>query len=95
MNIMNLEKINREVNSLCRKVGAYIEGEQHLIGQQDIDKKGLHDYVTRVDKRSEKKLVDGLSKIPSASAVSAPPPSTLPGLPVAASMASGSTAKHD
>ncbi len=91
MNIMNLEKINREVNTLCRKVGAYIEGEQHLIGQKDIDSKGLHDYVTRVDKRSEEKLVDGLSKIPPGSAVSAPPPSTWPGLHVDVSTASGNT----
>lgn len=63
MSIMNLEKINHEVNILCQEVGAYIEGEQHRIRQKDIDSKGLHDYVTRVDKLSEEKLVDSLSKI--------------------------------
>ncbi|RLD57242.1 MAG: inositol monophosphatase [Bacteroidetes bacterium] len=60
---MDLASLNQKVNTLCRLVGEYMAGEQHTLSGQDIDTKGLHDYVTHVDKNSEKMLVDGLEKL--------------------------------
>ncbi len=60
---MNLASLNKEVNELCKLVGSYIEDEQHKLSGDDINTKGLHDYVTHVDKNSEKMLVEGLAKI--------------------------------
>ncbi|HSG67966.1 MAG TPA: inositol monophosphatase family protein, partial [Bacteroidales bacterium] len=58
-----LHDLNEEVISLSKKVGYFIAGEQQNITSADIGLKGLHDYVTHVDKTSEKRLVEGLSKI--------------------------------
>jgi myo-inositol-1(or 4)-monophosphatase len=60
---MNLERINIEVNALCREVGSFMMYEQDQLNKSDIKEKGLHDYVTHVDRQSEQKLIDGLSKI--------------------------------
>lgn len=61
--IMNLGSLNKQLNELCRNVGAYMLLEQERLGKDDIDTKGLHDYVTHVDRESEQKLIDGLSEI--------------------------------
>ncbi len=60
---MDLKALNLEVNELCLRAGKYIAGEQQGLSAGDIDIKGLHDYVTRVDKRSEEMLVEGLGKL--------------------------------
>lgn len=60
---MDLNILSREVVELSKEVGAYIASEQKKLGNEDIDKKGLHDYVTYVDKQSELKLIDGLEGI--------------------------------
>ncbi|MEN8225354.1 MAG: inositol monophosphatase family protein [Bacteroidota bacterium] len=60
---MNLERINKAVNDLCIEAGNYISSEQRKLSSDDIAVKGLHDYVTHVDRQSEKMLVDGLSGI--------------------------------
>ncbi len=60
---MDLKTLNLEVNELCRHAGTYIAGEQHSLSSRDIDIKGLHDYVTHVDKRSEEMLVEGLGRL--------------------------------
>lgn len=60
---MNLASLNKEVNELCQLVGSYIDDEQHKLSSEDINTKGLHDYVTHVDRNSEKMLVEGLAKI--------------------------------
>lgn len=60
---MNLQDINIQVNSLCRQVGSFMIHEQDQLSKSDIQEKGLHDYVTHVDKQSEEKLIDGLSSI--------------------------------
>jgi myo-inositol-1(or 4)-monophosphatase len=59
---MDLASLNQKANTLCREVGEYMAGEQHTLSGQDIDSKGLHDYVTHVDRNSEKMLVEGLEK---------------------------------
>lgn len=58
-----IEKLMDGVIGLCQEVGSYINSEQNKITQSAIDTKGLHDYVTHVDKQSESLLIDGLSKL--------------------------------
>jgi myo-inositol-1(or 4)-monophosphatase len=58
--IMNYSSLNIQVNELCREVGKYMLQEQDRLGSDDIDTKGLHDYVTHVDMESERRLIDGL-----------------------------------
>ena len=58
---MDLKALNTQVNALCRSVGDYMSLEQEKLSNRDIATKGLHDYVTHVDRQSEQMLVDGLS----------------------------------
>ncbi len=60
---MNLEKIVSEANTLIRKTGQFLKSEITKIKTTDIEHKNSHDFVTYVDKTSEKMLVEGLSSI--------------------------------
>ncbi|MFC2104904.1 inositol monophosphatase family protein [Bacteroidota bacterium] len=60
---MNLEKICLQVIDLTKVVGEFILSEKNNIKQLNIEEKGLHDFVTYIDKTSEQKLVEGLSEI--------------------------------
>ena len=60
---MNLEKICHQVTDLTKEVGQFILNEKNNNTQIDIEVKGLHDFVTYVDKTSEQKIVDVLKKI--------------------------------
>jgi myo-inositol-1(or 4)-monophosphatase len=59
---MNLENICQQVTDLTKSVGEFILSEKNNITHLNIEEKGLHDFVTHVDKTSEQKLVDGLTK---------------------------------
>ena len=53
--------MNEQVNELCSSVGRYMLREAGQASAVRISTtKGLHDYVTHVDRESEKRLVDGL-----------------------------------
>jgi len=60
---MNLEKIVSQANTLIRKTGQFLKFEITKVKATDIEHKDIHDFVTYVDKTSEKKLVEGLSAI--------------------------------
>jgi len=60
---MNLEHICTQVCNLSKEVGLFIKSERNSNKNINIEVKGIHDFVTYVDKTSEKKLVDELSKI--------------------------------
>lgn len=60
---MNLEHICNQVCSLSKEVGLFIKNERNSNKNIHVEEKGIHDFVTYVDKTSEKKLVDGLGKI--------------------------------
>ncbi len=60
---MNLEKIVTGANNLIYETGQFLRNEITQISVLDIENKNVHDFVTYVDKTSEKKLVKGLSKI--------------------------------
>jgi myo-inositol-1(or 4)-monophosphatase len=58
--MMNLENLCVEVKSLAIETGNFILNEQKRFSSEDIQSKGLHNYVTYVDMTSEEKLVNGL-----------------------------------
>jgi myo-inositol-1(or 4)-monophosphatase len=60
---MDYQDICLKVTFLCKTVGDFIINENHKITNEKIEIKGKHDYVTYVDKTSEKMLVDELSKL--------------------------------
>ena len=60
---MNLESICEQVRALTKEVGGFIQREKSNINNDNIEIKGLNDFVTYVDKTSEKKLVEKLLNI--------------------------------
>jgi myo-inositol-1(or 4)-monophosphatase len=60
---MNYETILEEMKSLAIVAGSYIRTERKTFTAEQIFEKGLHDYVTKVDKASEKMIVSELSKL--------------------------------
>lgn len=60
---MNLELITKQVTNLCRGVGIFLKNELKNLKESDIESKGLNNFVTYVDKTSEKRLVRELGKI--------------------------------
>ncbi|MBI9039120.1 MAG: inositol monophosphatase [Bacteroidales bacterium] len=60
---MDFELITKQVCELSLEVGEFLKKEIHNIAPNDIEEKGKHDFVTYVDKTSEKKIVEKLSKI--------------------------------
>lgn len=57
---MNLETMCLQVCDLTREVGVFIQNEKAKINSGNIETKGLNDFVTYVDKTSEKKIVEKL-----------------------------------
>jgi len=60
---MNLEQICSQVCDLSKSVGAFIKTEAEKIKQENIEVKGLNNFVTYVDKGAEMKIVEGLKTI--------------------------------
>ncbi len=60
---MNYENICKEVIITATSVGEFIKNEAGKFSVDRIEIKGIHDFVSYVDKTSEKKLVDSLRKI--------------------------------
>ncbi|MGE0567463.1 MAG: inositol monophosphatase family protein [Bacteroidia bacterium] len=60
---MNSDLILNSVIELVKRVGKYQIEQQSTFDRTKIEKKGLNDLVSYVDKESEKMLVDGLERI--------------------------------
>lgn len=60
---MNLEILTEKTCDLSREVGQFLRGEAGKVAVDDVQVKGLHDFVTYVDKKAEQLLVKGLEKI--------------------------------
>ncbi len=60
---MDLQLICEQVCNISRDVGDFIYDQVNKINNDDIETKGIHDFVTYVDKTSEEKIVKELSKI--------------------------------
>jgi len=60
---MNLQEICTDIEKAVRETGAFILGESEKFDISRTESKGLNDFVSYVDRRSEKMLVDRLSRI--------------------------------
>ena len=60
---MNIEIICKEVCEISREVGAFLKSEIRNIKSENIEVKDYNSFVTYVDKTSEKKIIDSLSKL--------------------------------
>jgi myo-inositol-1(or 4)-monophosphatase len=60
---MDLEKICNSVCDVARNTGVFIKAEAKKITQNNVEVKGLNNFVTYVDKAAESQIVDGLKKI--------------------------------
>jgi len=60
---MKLDILTKQVVNLARGVGEFIMQESTKFSDKDIEVKGLHDFVSYVDKTAEKMLVQELRKI--------------------------------
>jgi len=60
---MELEKITEQVCELSKQTAGFIHKEIDKLRTSDIETKGIHNFVTYVDKVSEDQLVKGLSEI--------------------------------
>jgi myo-inositol-1(or 4)-monophosphatase len=61
--MINFEALCKQTIDLTRSVGEIIQHERQQFNIKNVEVKGLHNYVTHVDKLAEEKLVEGLSKI--------------------------------
>lgn len=59
----DLNTICNEVCLLARETGEFIRNEVARINSGDIETKGLHNYVTYVDKKAEEKIVQKLQTL--------------------------------
>ncbi len=60
---MDLEKLCSQVQEIARETGRFIADERQKFTQEDIITKGKSDFVTYVDKTSERRIVSGLQNI--------------------------------
>lgn len=60
---MDLEKICREVIGIARATGEFIRNEGLSFKSESVESKGLHNYVSYVDKKAEGMLVGELGRI--------------------------------
>lgn len=60
---MDLAEMCRQVCDLAIETGRWIRQEAERIGNDKVEVKGINNFVTYVDKNSEKRLVDGLRSI--------------------------------
>lgn len=61
--MLNLEEITREVRALAVETGAFLREECRNFRRERVEKKGAHDYVSYVDKESERRIIARLHEI--------------------------------
>lgn len=60
---MNYEFITKLVISAVEEAGRFIQGEASKFSQENVETKGLHNFVSYVDKNAEQMLVEKLQEI--------------------------------
>ena len=60
---MNLQEICSQVVALEQEVSNFMKSERASFSKSKIEVKGLHDFVSYVDKTSEKRIIEGLKQI--------------------------------
>ncbi len=61
--MLDLEKLTKEISTLALETGAFIQSEASRIKAKDIEVKGLNNFVTYVDKASETRILEKLSRL--------------------------------
>jgi myo-inositol-1(or 4)-monophosphatase len=61
--MINLENLTREVCALARETGGFLRKEAPSLRSADVETKGQHNFVTYVDKESEKRIIARLSRL--------------------------------
>jgi len=61
--MLNLETITEKVRELAVKTGAFLKEERVNFNSERVEEKNSHDYVSYVDKESERRIVASLSAI--------------------------------
>ena len=59
----DLEKLTLAVCEIARQAGAYIRGEREKFSLESVERKHAHDYVSYVDKGSERMIVAALKEL--------------------------------
>lgn len=76
---MNLRDLTLQVCDLTRETGTFLHREMGSLNDSDIRKKGAHDFVTRVDKESERRIMKQLSlMLPESGFIAEESPELLP-----------------
>ena len=60
---MELQSLCEKVCVLAKEAGLFMKEEKSKISLDIIETKGTHDFVTYVDKTSEKMIVEGLKPL--------------------------------
>ena len=60
---MDLQQITKDVCRVAHEAGAYIRNERARFNEDKVERKHAHDYVSYVDKGSEKMIVDALKAL--------------------------------
>ncbi len=60
---LRLEEYTRQVCDIARRAGAYIREERQKFSLERVERKHAHDYVSYVDKGSEKLIVSALKQL--------------------------------
>jgi len=61
--VVNLEDLTHKTIAIAHEAGAYIRQERHNFSMQSVEAKGLHDFVSYVDKTTEKMIVEALANL--------------------------------
>ena len=56
--ISDLEYLCAEVRQIARKAGAFLRNERQKFDRERVEEKSAHNYVSYVDKESERRLVE-------------------------------------
>jgi myo-inositol-1(or 4)-monophosphatase len=77
---MNLEKLTKQICDLAVDAGDFLKDAVTRLEEKDVRSKGLHNYVTWVDRESEQLIIDRLSKLlPGSGFIAEESPSLRPG----------------
>ena len=60
---LQLEELTRNVCEIAKQAGAYIREERRKFSLESVERKHAHDYVSYVDKGSEKQIVSALRQL--------------------------------
>ena len=58
--MLDLEYITTQVRQIALEAGAFLRNERMAFDRSKVEKKHAHDYVSYVDKESEKRIVSKL-----------------------------------